>query len=322
MAASSAQAASVRAERRYFTAEQKDGAAVLALAEARRKLADSLAHDLALRQEVRFAASPARNDKAVDLIALVYAAYVFEPDLLIREESPERGAAIATQRLRENALQERIVAILADPEKLDLYARAAERENIMLAAGAVLAEAWPYAATGQGASQTPGPTPPSALDKLRAVERYFSLLPYLNGIWHEPERVHAAMRDAMALDPECALYPNAAGEAALLLGLGHEAREAQNLAIKLDPSFARAFHARGAAHLSMQLPALAVNDFSEAIRRNPDNATYRLDRAAAWRLRDETEFMCVDLYDACALGECRAYEWAVVEKLCPVRAGR
>jgi Tetratricopeptide repeat. len=309
-------AASAEVERHYFTLAQKNNAALLAKAEARRELALVLTRELASRQEVRLASSFAKKTVPIDLTALVYAVYSFEPEVLFREEQSGAGIVIARQHSVQSLEKEQLITALANPEKLNLYALAVSREETLLASGAVLAAVWPYVSKGSsGETSTPDIAP---FLGLQALDLYFSILPELDGIWENPEKVHAVMREAIIFDGNCALYPNALGETALLLGLGHEAWEAQNAALKLDPGFARAYHARGAAHLAMQLPALAVADFSEAIRLNPQNATYRLDRAAAWKLRDELEYMCADLYDACALGECRVYEWAVMEKICPV----
>lgn len=326
-AASTENERSTRVERRYFRPEQREDAGALALAEARAALRDGIAKELAARSDIRFASSPLSGAAGtLNVPALAHAVSIPRAVVQYAENSDGSGLAIALchQDSAETKASggvdetgERIRAVLPNSEVMDLYSRATLREEALLGAFRAVALAWPHLAE----KNVPADPALAMTDKLAALEAYFTVLPHLNGLWQKPETVYAAMRDAVRLDPENALYRNALGEAALLLGLSHEALDAESEAVRLDPTFARAYHARGTAQLALQLPALAVADFSEAIRLNPQNATYRVDRAAALLLREDYTSMCGDLYEACALGECRAFEWAVTEKLCTPHSG-
>lgn len=125
-----------------------------------------------------------------------------------------------------------------------------------------------------------------------------------------PEAVLRHMRRAVALDARNPLLWNALGEALLLLDRPQDAMEAQDRALRLSPGFARALHARAVCHLRLQMPALAVEDASAAIRLRPDVAVHWRVRGAAWQVRGEPGPMCDDFYRACALGDCEGLRLA------------
>ncbi|HCG03875.1 MAG TPA: hypothetical protein DEV75_01745 [Desulfovibrio sp.] len=129
------------------------------------------------------------------------------------------------------------------------------------------------------------------------------------------------MRRAVALDARNPLLWNALGEALLLLDRPQDAMEAQDRALKLSPGFARALHARAVCHLRLQMPALAVEDASAAIRLRPDVAAHWRVRGAAWQVRGEPGPMCDDFYRACALGDCEGLRLARGRGQCRPPAG-
>ena len=118
------------------------------------------------------------------------------------------------------------------------------------------------------------------------------------------------MRRAVSLDTRNPLLWNALGEALLLLDRPQDAMEAQDRALRLSPGFARALLARAVCHLRLQMPALAVEDASAAIRLRPDVAANWRVRGAAWQVRGEPGPMCDDFYRACALGDCEGLSLA------------
>ncbi|BFR49362.1 tetratricopeptide repeat protein [Nitratidesulfovibrio sp. HK-II] len=136
-----------------------------------------------------------------------------------------------------------------------------------------------------------------------------------------PEAMLRHMRRAVALDARNPLLWNALGEALLLLDRPQDAMEAQDRALKLSPGFARALHARAVCHLRLQMPALAVEDASAAIRLRPDVAAHWRVRGAAWQVRGEPGPMCDDFYRACALGDCEGLRLARGRGQCRPPAG-
>jgi len=136
-----------------------------------------------------------------------------------------------------------------------------------------------------------------------------------------PEAMLRHMRRAVALDARNPLLWNALGEALLLLDRPQDAMEAQDRALKLSPGFARALHARAVCHLRLQMPALAVEDASAAIRLRPDVAAHWRVRGAAWLVRGEPGPMCDDFYRACALGDCEGLRLARGRGQCRPPAG-
>lgn len=136
-----------------------------------------------------------------------------------------------------------------------------------------------------------------------------------------PEAMLRHMRRAVALDARNPLLWNALGEALLLLDRPQDAMEAQDRALKLHPGFARALHARAVCHLRLQMPALAVEDASAAIRLRPDVAAHWRVRGAAWQVRGEPGPMCDDFYRACALGDCEGLRLARGRGQCRPPAG-
>ena len=235
------------------------------------------------------------------------------------EGAPPQWRAVVAVALNPGDRSAAIRDILVRPERLALYARAVADEQRLLAAydalaGSVLdtearlaaSESEPLAARAQ-----------ALIAGLQAVDDYRSILPLWDGVWKDPALVLSRMQKALTMDGENALLYNALGEALSQLGRFHEAQEVQTRAIRLEPSLARAHHARGVAYLAQNLPSLAVADFSEAIRLAPASALYRRDRAAAWLVLADTPRMCRDLYDACARGDCARYRQAREQGACP-----
>lgn len=313
------------AERPFWGGITHGMAARAAKAAARQAAMQSVARELVARPDVQFIGKAGSTPIPQDPLALAYAtAHLREIDSQSLGRPLDARVALRValvppgdQDLRKALLQ---------PAKLDLYGRAAARETALLAeydAAVRLAEEKKDAPKGtrQGnatAGVAPSPAALMALAKaLEGVDLYLAALSSFSGTWQEPQKTTGTMQRILSLDPDSALAANAYGESCLLLGRPQEALEAQSRALRLDPGFARAFHARGAANLALGLPALAVADFSEAIRLSPYTAMYRRDRAAAWLVREETGPMCRDFRDACALGDCSGYQWALTQGRCP-----
>ena len=313
------------AERPFWGGITYGMAAQAAKAAVRQSAMQAVARELVARPDVQFIGKAGSTPIPQDPLALAYAtARLRELDAQSLGRPLDARVALRValvppgdQHLRQALLQ---------PARLDLYGRAAARETTLLAeyddAVRLMAEKKdsPRSTRQGNATANAAPTPAElmALAKaLEGVDLYLAALPSFSDTWQDPEKINRAMQRILTLDPDSALAANAYGESCLLLGRPQEALEAQSKALRLDPGFARAFHARGAANLALGLPALAVADFSEAIRLAPHTAMYRRDRAAAWLVREETGPMCQDFRDACALGDCSGYQWALAQGRCP-----
>lgn len=79
---------------------------------------------------------------------------------------------------------------------------------------------------------------------------------------------------------------------------------------KASKSIPRALYLRGVAELALRLPGLALQSFSRAVERVPDDPAYLAGRASAFGTLGDTGAMCRDLAASCALGYCTPLEEA------------
>jgi tetratricopeptide (TPR) repeat protein len=89
-----------------------------------------------------------------------------------------------------------------------------------------------------------------------------------------------------------------------------------NEAIHLKPDDADAYYYRGFAYAKMNQYQRAIQDYNEAIRLKPDYTDAYNYRGLAYLLQGENSLGCRDAQKACALGNCKALEWAKAEGLC------
>ena len=308
------------AERSFRGSITHGMAALAAKAAARQAAMQAVARELVARPDVQFIGKAGSTPIPQDPLALAYATArlrVLDTQTMGRPLDARVAVRVSLTPPDDQALRQALLL----PGGLDLYGRAAAREAALLAAYDSTVQQLPEKKS-TASSQQP-PSAPSAAtimalaNALEGMDIYLAALPSFSGAWQNPEKINRVMQQVLSLDPDNALAANAYGESCLLLGRPQEAQEAQSKALRLEPEFARAFHARGAANLALGLPALAVADFSEAIRFSPHTALYRRDRAAAWLVREETAPMCQDFRDACALGDCSGYQWALAQGKCP-----
>lgn len=215
------------------------------------------------------------------------------------------------------SMEFRVRDALVHPDRLDLYGKAMLREAALL--DAYNAPLPPGGENHAHAASTPKNMPRAAngiVNEIKALATFKAILPSHTGLWKDPAAVRETMLAALSLAPQSALCRNAMGDASLQLGRSQEAMEEQSLAIRADPAFARAYLSRGAAALALGLQSAAIADFSEAIRLSPQTASHYRARGMARHLAGETDAMCQDLHQACTLGECNEFQWAVSNSLC------
>jgi FOG: TPR repeat len=89
-----------------------------------------------------------------------------------------------------------------------------------------------------------------------------------------------------------------------------------NKTIRLKPDDVAAFFNRGVAYGELGKYQRAIDDFNETIRLKPDHAEAYYNRGIAYLLQSNNKLGCGDAQKACALGNCKALEWAKDKGLC------
>lgn len=296
-----------------------DDTAVMAETAARHAALRTVIRALVVLPEVRIAGTSAPTAaKTPNLLALALATTKISVLLISKSR---KAAAVTVTVVIDDAgdsppLEKRVRETLTHSERLALYENVVLREKRLLDAFDALVENYGKQVRHALSDASLPQSAEGIVKEIRALRMFTALLPSRNGLWKNPEAVHAAMGEALELAPGSALCRNAMGDALLQMGRSQEALEQQTLALRYTPSFARAYHSRGAAALAMGLYSSAIADFTEAIRLNPlDPAHYRA-RGMAGHLAGETAAMCRDLHQACRLGECGEFHWAVSAALC------
>lgn len=152
--------------------------------------------------------------------------------------------------------------------------------------------------------------------KLEAWYRYLQALEQFGSSWSDAAGAYAILQRLEHLDQDNALIRLALAEVLLRLDRPHEAMGCVNDALGLKPGLARAFYLRGIIQLRLGLTALAVTDFSQALRLRPDRADWWRARGAALMIRHDYDAMCRDLYKACSLGDCAGLTEARQQEFC------
>ena len=152
--------------------------------------------------------------------------------------------------------------------------------------------------------------------KLEVWFRYLQALDRFGSSWSDASGAYAILQRLERLDQDNALVRLALAEVLLRLDRPHAAMGCANDALGLKPGLARAFYLRGIIQLRLGLTALAVTDFSQALRLRPDRADWWRARGAALMIRHDYDAMCRDMYKACSLGDCAGLTEARQQELC------
>lgn len=313
---------------------RRDVSLLIAKSKARYRAMIDAARYLAGRQDVQVVASKVVATQPLDPVGLAYAVYDvkmlpaelsgFSPELMVRASLtlvPRYSAA--GPATAQDSVEYSLVTALKNLEVVNLYSSSVKQENEILKQIIPLADQVMREPPKSKAQELELSVRFANLaDKLIAIDKFRSILPKLeDGIWKDPEKVVETMQQTLEYDPQNPLVLDALGESLLILGKAQEAVEYLTSAIRLRPDNARTYHARGAAYLSLHLPALAIDDFSAALRLRPNTAAYFEARGAARLSQGEFTGMCEDFYSACALGECKNYQWALERGYCRQTGG-
>lgn len=162
----------------------------------------------------------------------------------------------------------------------------------------------------------------AAYGRLEVAVEYLSLIPSLHklgfagSIEDEGGDFLSFLEEAARKAPDSYLILTELARLRLFHGHIPAARKALEQAIDLEPGFAFAYDLRGLVLLWLELPALALMDFSRAIQLEPYHPVFFENRALAHRILEQHEAMCADFFESCRLGECGGLEWARSEGFC------
>jgi len=122
--------------------------------------------------------------------------------------------------------------------------------------------------------------------------------------------------NAIHLKPDYAEAYNNRGATYAKFGQYQLAIENFNNAIHLKPDYAEAYNNRGATYAKFSQYQRAIDDYNEAIRIKPDYVSPYNNRGVAYLLQGNDELGCSDAQKVCALGNCKALEWAKSNGYC------
>lgn len=302
----------------------RDMAERAALAEARLAAVRSALRDLSRQDEVRLLLSGEvlRAAPRPDPLALAWALLAEErAESAVNGVPPDMRVEVTLSVRLDSEGARSLAALLARPGLLDLYSRALQMQALALerydAASA------PLLRPGRPEKRAPGPSEEleSSRAALEAAVTYLALLPELyppddalppdggRDFFPTVERLAGENPDNYLLRAELARLR-------LLRGEALQARELLDGVIGLRPDFAPAYDLRGLCLLWLELPALALADFSRAIRLEPYHPAFFENRALAHRILEDRTAMCADLTESCRLGECAGLDWAAGQGLC------
>ena len=248
---------------RQFSREiSEDDAATVAETAARAAAIQGVVRALVSLPEVRISSlvAPA-SVSSPNLLALAHA--TIKTSVLLVSKSRKTASVTVTVVIEGDdgspSLGARVREALIHPDRLALYEAAVLREKALLEAFDT-----PLAERGKKRSQegNTGAMPETTtgiVNEIRALGIFTMQLPSRNGLWKDPEAMYHAMRTALDMAPDSAICRNAMGEVFLQMGRSQEAMEQQTLAIRYFPSFARAYHSRGAAALALGLHSSAID---------------------------------------------------------------
>ena len=124
------------------------------------------------------------------------------------------------------------------------------------------------------------------------------------------QRAIEDFNEAVHLKPDYTKAYNNRGNAYYSLGQYQRAIENYNEALRLKPDYADAYGNRGNAYYSLGQHQRAIEDYNEALHLKPDYAMGYNNRGSAYLLQGKKNLGCRDAKKACALGNCKALEWA------------
>ena len=131
-----------------------------------------------------------------------------------------------------------------------------------------------------------------------------------------PKKAIKYLDNAIKLQPNNVDTYNKRGVAYINIGNNQKAIEDFNKVIGLEQDNAKAYNNRGTAYTNLVQYRQAIEDFNKAIGLEQDYANAYNNRGVAYFLQGNKELGCPDAKKACALGNCKALEFAKGKGLC------
>jgi hypothetical protein len=100
------------------------------------------------------------------------------------------------------------------------------------------------------------------------------------------------------------------------LGQYQHANKDYNEAIRLKPDYAEAYYNRGTIYGKYGQHQHAIDDFNKAILLKPNYAQAYYNRGIVYLNQSNSKLGCCDVHKACAMGICKALEWAKGKGYC------
>ncbi len=295
--------------------------------------AELAAYDVAVRRlaelpELRFVGGIGENlpDYVPDPDALARA--VFSREVVSRDicgGKAGKKVRVAVKVVGVDAgMRKKVVQGLREKGLLELYAMAIPRQRQLLelydrASAGLLGRNAAGAGKGRPVEsrvRLEGIKLARICDEMAALDMFAKQLDGFSDTFKHPEEAMRSLQRASELAPENALILAGFGEACLLMDRADLAEGAVEKALALAPDFARAHDLKGILLLRSQLPALASSSFKRAVELSPANADYLVHRGSAYLVQEEAAKACDDFRQACVLGDCSEYEWAMGNGLC------
>lgn len=305
-------------------------AATAALAEARVSAMEAMVRELGKRDEVRLFLSGEvmRDAPRPAPLALAWAMLADEEAESSVSGVPPDMQVHVSLRLRLGAGgegTERLTRLLARPELLDLYDRALRLQVSALAeydaAALFFLRPGALAIADRKAAAEASAGLSAAYAALEAAIAYLELLPALypldGGFPQDGGKELLPLVERLSgMNPDNYLLFAELARLRLFNGGALQAGKMLDKVIALRPDFAQAYDLRGLCLLWLELPSLALADFSRAIRMEPYHPGFYENRALTHRILENVPAMCEDLAESCRLGECAGLEWAALQGFC------
>lgn len=305
------------ARREFRGAVRRDMAERVAATAAELAAYEQAGRLLAGESDMRFVAGSEGGNDTAPLEGL--ARMVFGTRLVAVQAQgfPPFLCAVGTVALeRPEAFRQRLTEALADADGMEFHRQMAAREKELVARYDALA---PNLLSLQSPDEGGGErllALQAITNELAGIKLYIGFVNGRDDCADDPAAARARLERAEALAPRNPFILNALAEVWLRLDRPLAALEYSRRALAEAPEYSRAHDTRGAILLRQRLPLMAAQAFGKAIELAPRNASYYLNRAAAYLVLEEIDAMCRDFQSACTLGECEGLAWALEEHRC------
>lgn len=305
-------------------------ASTAASVEARITAMDAAVRELGGQEEVRLFLSGEvmRDAPRPDPLALAWAMLAEEQaENSVSGVPPDMQVHVALRLRLDSGVEgpTYLAALLSRPELLDLYSRALKLQAAALSeydsAALFFLRPGTSARPDKHTEAEAVMRLKAAYDALDAVVAYLALLPALypleGGLPVDSGKSFLPLvRQLADMAPDNYLVQTELARLNILNGGALRGRVLLDRVLSFYPDFAQAYDLRGLCLLWLELPSLALADFSRAINLEPYHPVFFENRALTHRILEDLPSMCKDLEESCRLGECSGLEWGLAQGIC------